>query len=225
LIAKRAAIKSPQELFTEAERIYLLGILEIRMPRTSGDMRAEFVDRAEFEFYCHLANELDEKSAPKAEARRTRLRRMRRLAELLHAEWKSANESEHYLIWVALHRHFNDDQIASFFHPNLEVYTSALRTAEKWTKQGKPTSAIEFLVNRLANVWHETFGTMPSKSEGGPFDDVASTIVEMATGKCLHRRNLLGGIDHYRWALALLAAHEAGPSKDGSSAPSTAGQS
>lgn len=203
-------VRSPGEIFGEEEREHLHNILKANRLRPKLSLRNDFIDRIAFHTYCELRDASGEDWWPSADLRRKRLKRMQKATNALIAEWNAASKFEQHVIVDALRAHFRDDtRTWGFFHMNLEVYESALRTAINWTKEGKPTDRVTFFVGILAGAWHEVFGKIPPKSDGGTFDEIASMLVMMAYGKFLNRRTLLRGIDHHLWTLAMIAEYNA----------------
>lgn len=203
-------VRSPGEIFGDQDREHLHAILKAVRSRPKLSVRNVFIDRLAFHTYCQLRDASGEDKWPSAESRRKRLKRMQKATNALIAEWKAASEPEQHIVEYALRAHFRGNTHDwGFFHMNLEVYESALRTAISWTKEGKPTSDATFFVGILAGAWHEAFGKIPAKTDGGPFDEIASMLVKMTFGKPLNRRTLLRGIDHHRWTLAVIAEYEA----------------
>lgn len=167
---------------SQEHRTWLEDTVKNALPNADAGARSGFISEAERAVTNYRRRCIEEKPLTTAELRRT-IKKMREAVALLDSHLPGEHVEVFALVWGAYKGRSRADNLLAFTVA-LPKVNAALAEVEAGIRGRQPrrSGPVDGLVFEIAHAFASAFNVAPKSTRGGPFDEIASVVVAIATG-------------------------------------------
>lgn len=167
---------------SQEQRTWLEATVKDALPKAGAGARSGFISEADRAVSNYHRRCVEEKPLTTTELRRT-VKKMREAVALLDSHLPGERAEVFALLWGAYKGNGRADNLFAFTSALAKI-NAALAEVEAGIQGRQPRRSghVDGLVFEIAYAFATTFGAAPTSTRGGPFEEIASVVVAIATG-------------------------------------------